>query len=78
MVKATLDEQLGKQTQEKQKLMLEYRQRARQLNNQLSLNQQDGEIKTLLVQIQDMQAALDKFQKDKAKLSTLLKQIAEF
>ena len=49
MVKATLDEQLGKQTQEKQKLMLEYRQRARQLNNQLSLNQQDGEIKTLLV-----------------------------
>ena len=58
--------------------MLEYRQRARQLNNQLSLNQQDGEIKTLLVQIQDMQAALDKFQKDKVKLSALLKQIAEF
>ena len=53
--------------------MLEYRQRARQLNNQLSLNQQDGEIKTLLVQIQDMQAALDKFQKDKTKLSALLK-----
>lgn len=44
----------------------------------MSLNQQDGEIKTLLVQIQDMQAALDKFQKDKVKLSALLKQIAEF